>query len=541
MNPNLTESRLILALEAIKSDPNLSVRRAARIYNVPHRTLADRRAGKPSRRDIQPKSRKLTNSEELVIVQYILQLDSKGFPPRISGVEDMANRLLSERSSERVGKLWAHNFIKRHPELVTRYNRKYDYQRAQCEDSTLIRGWFTLLSNTIAKYGIQESDIYNFDETGFMMGIISTATVVTSSEKAGRANSKQPGNREWVTVIQGVNATGWALPPFVVVKGSNILQSWFESIQLQHDWRVTTSQNGWTTNEIGLDWIKHFELHTQPRTIGGYRLLVLDGHGSHHSTDFELYCQEHNIITLCMPPHSSHILQPLDVGCFSPLKKAYGKQIEGYMRGNQTHITKEDFFPAFQTAFQEAITPENIQGGFRGAGIVPFSPEKVLEGLGINGSRPTTAQSRPQSARSWQPQTPSNATEATSQSTFIKNRLSQHQGSSPTPIIDAIDQFARGSVVIMHEVALLRARVTELESANERLSKRRRLKKKRLQAGGSLSVQEAEDIIGSRSSGGDLGGDLGRNGPGEGSDRKSLRRCGKCGEPGHNTRTCQGN
>jgi hypothetical protein len=273
--------------------------------------------------------------------------------------------------------------------------------------------------------------------------------------------------------------------------------------------------------------------------VGGYRLLILDGHRSHHSTDFELYCQEHNIITLCMPPHSSHILQPLDVGCFGPLKRAYGKQIEGYMRGHQTHITKEDFFPAFLAAFQEAITPENIQGGFRGAGIRPFSPEKVLEGLNISGSRPSTAQSRPQSAKSWQPQTPSNATEATNQSTFIKNRVSQHQGSSPTPIFDAVDQFAKGSVAIMHEVALLRARNTELELANERLSKRQRLKKKRLQPGGSISVQEAIDIIGGSGSGGGVGGDLGGNRGGEGSDRKPLRRCGNCGETGHNSRTCQ--
>jgi hypothetical protein len=254
MDSNSTESRLILALQAIEKDPSLSMRRAAKIYNIPFSTLHSRRAGVKSRRDIQPKSRKLTDQEERVIVQYILQLDSKGFPPRISGIKDIANRLLSERSTERVGQRWAYNFIKRHPELATRYNRKYDYQRAQCEDPILIRGWFALLSNTIAKYGVQESDIYNFDETGFLMGVISTATVVTTSEKAGRAKLRQPGNREWVTVIQGVNATGWALPPFVVVKGSNILQSWFESTRLPRDWRVATSANGWTTNEIGLDW-----------------------------------------------------------------------------------------------------------------------------------------------------------------------------------------------------------------------------------------------------------------------------------------------
>ena len=65
-----------------------------------------------------------------------------------------------------------------------------------------------------------DADIYNFDETGFMMGVISTAMGVTSSERSGRAKAKQPGNREWV--IQAVNALGWSLPPFVVVKGTYI-------------------------------------------------------------------------------------------------------------------------------------------------------------------------------------------------------------------------------------------------------------------------------------------------------------------------------
>jgi hypothetical protein len=212
----------------------------------------------------------------------------------------MANILLKERSDERVGTRWASNFIKRQPELTTRFNRNYDYQRAKCEDPELIRGWFRLLQNRIAKYGILDEDIYNFDETGFLMGVISTTIVVTSAERAGRAKSKQPGNREWVTVIQGVNARGWSVPPFVVVKGTYILDSWFEERERLAGWRVAPSSNGWTTNEIGLDWIKHFEFHTQSRKVGGYRLLILDGHESHHSTEFELYCQEKNIITLCM-------------------------------------------------------------------------------------------------------------------------------------------------------------------------------------------------------------------------------------------------
>jgi DDE superfamily endonuclease/helix-turn-helix, Psq domain len=539
MESNSLETRIILALQALKNDPSLSTRRAAIVYNVPRSTLRDRQSGRQSRRDTQPKSRKLTDSEESVIVQYILELDARAFPPRLSGVEDMANRLLMERNAGRVGTRWANNFIKRQPELKLRFSRGYDYQRAKCEDRTLVSGWFALLKNTIAKYGILDDDIYNFDETGFMMGVITTSMVVTRAERNGMAKLKQPGNREWVTVIQGVNALGWSLPPFVVVKGVYHLSSWREESRFPDDWRIHVSDNGWTTNEITMDWIRHFEKQTQPRKVGGFRLLILDGHESHHTPDFELYCKEKNIITLCMPAHSSHILQPLDVGCFSPLKKAYGKQIERLMRGGQTHVAKEDFFLAFCIAFPEAMTISNVQGGFRGTGIVPFNPEEVLEGLPWCIDTPTATNSRPGTAQSWHPKTPQNATEASSQSTFIKTRISQHQGSSPTPIIDAVNQFARGSVMIMHEVALLRSRITELEEVNERLSKRRRTKKTRLQKGGSLSIKEADDLMAVIEVDGQLRGEIHSSGSQSQGAISRVRHCSNCGEAGHNARTCQ--
>ena len=281
-----------------------------------HRRLGDRQHGKPIRRDISANSRKLDDSEEEVILNYILKPDLQGFSPEYKHVADMANLLLAERDASRVGINW--NFVKRHPELKPRLNRKYDYQRGKCEDPVVIRAWFALVQNTIAKYGIQDADIYNFDETGFLMGKISTTTVVTSAERRGKPKAMQPGNREWVTVIQGISALGYIIPPFIIFAGKFHLSTWYQDSPLPKDWIISLSETGWTTNEQGMEWIRHFEKHTEPRKLGGYRLLVLDGHESHHSAEFELYCKEKNIITLCMPPHSSHILQPLDVGCFSP-------------------------------------------------------------------------------------------------------------------------------------------------------------------------------------------------------------------------------
>jgi len=87
---------------------------------------------------------------------------------------------------------------------------------------------------------------------------------------------------------------------------------------------------------------------------------ILNGHNNHHSEEFETYCQEHNIITLYIPLHSSHLLQPLDVSYFGPLKKAYGCEIKQLMRMNITHISKLEFLCAFKEAFFALITEKNI-------------------------------------------------------------------------------------------------------------------------------------------------------------------------------------
>jgi hypothetical protein len=140
MSTPCKENQLLLTIQAMEKDPSLSTRSAAKIYSVSRVTLARRLSGTQSRRDSPPNSQKLTNLEEKTIVQYVLDLDSRSFPPRLCEVEDMANRLLGERDAPKVGKRWAANFIKRQPELQTRFFRRYDYKRAQCEDPEVIRG-----------------------------------------------------------------------------------------------------------------------------------------------------------------------------------------------------------------------------------------------------------------------------------------------------------------------------------------------------------------------------------------------------------------
>ena len=533
------ESRVILALQALQRDKNLSIRSAAKIYNIPATTIRHRRDGRTARRDTRPNSTKLTESEEEAIVQYVIELVTRSFPPRLRGVEEMANHLLRVRDALPVGQKWARNFVKRRPELRTRWSRRYDYQRAKCEDPKLISKWFALIQNTKAKYGILDDDTFNFDEVGFMMGVIFAGMVVTTSDGRTRAKLAQPGNREWSTVIQAVNARGWAIPPFIILAAQNHLANWYQECGLPADWPIATTDNGWTTNEVGLDWIKHFDRHTAPRTKGKYRLLILDGHESHHSTEFELYCKQHNIITLCMPSHSSHLLQPLDVGCFGPLKQAYGRQVEDLMRMNITHISKLEFLCAFRTAYFASMTDKNIQGGFTGAGLVPHDPQRVLLKLDVRLRTPTPPATPVETQQTWVSKTPQNACEATSQSEHIKARISAHQNSSPTSMLAAVDQIAKGTTAIMHRVALLEAETSTLRKANEALSKRRRGQRKRIQLGGSLTVQDVQDLLDQKDLDEQIKKEERQSGGRGGGSRRGVRRCGICGKPGHNARTCQ--
>ena len=154
-------------------------------------------------------------------------MDQRGLAPRADTVRQMANLLLSKRAPElKVGINWVRNYVLRHDSLKSRFNRKYDYQRALCEDPRLLRDWFQLVHNTQAKYGIAQEDIYNFDETGFQMGVISTAKVISGSQRA-RPVSIQPGNREWVTAIECVRATGESIPLMIIFKGKMHLSTWY--------------------------------------------------------------------------------------------------------------------------------------------------------------------------------------------------------------------------------------------------------------------------------------------------------------------------
>ena len=106
-------------------------------------------------------------------------------------------------------------------------------------------------------------------------------------------------------------------------------------------------------------------------------------------------------------------------------------------------------------------------------------------------------------------------------------------------MLAAVDQLTKGTTAVMHQVALLRAENASLRKANEALSKRRRAKRTRIQLGGSLTIQDAQKVLGQGAVGGEGVQEMQPDSSGAGGGRTKVRCCGMCGKPGYNARTCQ--
>jgi hypothetical protein len=379
------EGRYDLAINSLQKHQISSQRQAAEVFKVYRTTLQRRVRGIGPREGSQTGNRLLLPVEEDVLIQWILAMDQRGIPSSFIDVKRLAENLIQNRGNTRptrpIGINWPYRFIERHPAIQAVFSRAKDSQRSRQERSSVIRPWFLRVQEYKTRYGIVDADVYNFDETGFAMGLITRSgsrKIITSSENVGRVAITQPGNREWITSIECINALGQIIPPFIIMKGKKYLKHWYDQFDLPPNTSTNLSDNGWTNDQLALRWIYHFDTFTKHQTLGTHRLLIMDGHGSHATPEFDQYCTDHQIITICMPSHTSHLLQPLDVGCFGSLKTAYGRLITDLARRSIFHVDKADFLSMYHQARKQIFSETTIQNSFKATGLIPYNPERVL-------------------------------------------------------------------------------------------------------------------------------------------------------------------
>ena len=440
--PYTMDERLELAASAFKSahDAHIalddktkskppSLREFAREYDIKnHTTLLRRIQGTTkSRKEAHIDDQALTPHEEIVIVKWILQLEIWGWPARVCQVRLLAQDLLWMRKPDvEIGKTWVNKFLTRHTELKSAFTRAKDKERVAAESGQNIEHWFKLYADLCNRFDIPEDDRYNMDEKGFAMGLLNSFRVICSRREKN-ASLRQPGNRHWVSLIECVSSKGFVLSPWVIFKGKQQQTSWQQEF-LKAGMRGTTvvSDNGWTNNEIGLLWLQRvFEPETRLRKTNTHRLLIVDGHDSHVTVEAIQFCVSHDIVLVCLPPHATHLLQPLDVGVFLPLSTYYSGLLEARCRFGSRNISKETFLELYLQARKLAISQKNVTSSWAKSGLVPYNPDVVLSKLPVlPRSRPITPPTATASneVADLVPFTPSNPAQATELCLFLNKK-----------------------------------------------------------------------------------------------------------------------
>jgi len=377
------------AIRDLISGVYTSQRSAAKAWGIPRSTLQDRMKGRRPHKIAHQQQQRLTPDQEEFLVEWIIDEDSRAQPPSHQRVREMAIRILKSNGDRcPLGHKWVENFLHRQPRVSSVVGRSIETSRAGAAGSEAIQAFLELFERTVKRLDIQADDIWNMDETGIALGVCTNTRVLARAGKK-KAYIKEPGNREWVSIIECISASGSKLKPMVVFKGKSLQTTWFPSNSIP-DWLYTTSQNGWTSNSIGLAWINSIFIPDTASPEGRNRLLILDGHGSHIDIEFIWACKGANIHLLFLPAHTSHVLQPLDLAPFSVIKSKYRKQIQELSSlDDAAPVKKERFVTCYHQARTEGFSERVIRAGWRATGMVPFNPDQVLLSSQVSG-RPST-------------------------------------------------------------------------------------------------------------------------------------------------------
>ncbi|KAL8367559.1 hypothetical protein RB599_003443 [Gaeumannomyces hyphopodioides] len=341
--------------------------------------------------------RTLTEAEDAAVVAYVVEAEKAGRPVTKDEICEAATLLRSRRRPPDLApphEGWYRDWKKKHPELRQTRQQPVEASRlgleAEVEET---ERWFERTKEKAREQGVTASAVWNGDEVGCRLGVRDgrLQVVVVAKKKHKKPRTVDPANRESYTLVGGGNAVGDSLPPFV------ILQQWplaeYEDIDLPGDTTFVRSPTGFSNAAITLAWIRLFNRVSWPlvaavQALGsptledwfGYqvdgttnfpmdsfdqddtreeslqkahgsriwRWLILDGFTGHLSIEIVDYCLRFDIQLITLPAHSSHLMQPMDVGVFSHLKHEHQKVLFERVREGEVRFTRKDFIDSLK-------------------------------------------------------------------------------------------------------------------------------------------------------------------------------------------------
>lgn len=388
---NLNENNIEMAItETIKG--TLSLRKAAYKYNISvstlqHRIEKIRKNTKTQNDEARYKiygskytiSQVFTIKQEKMLSEYIVNCSNMHYGLSLTQVRILAFQYAkflkckfpeSWETTGSAGIDWAKGFRKRNGTLSLRKPENTSAARAFGFNKTAVTEFFENYESVLTKYKFQPDRILNLDEKGITT-VLSTPKILADrrQRQVGQIVSGERG--ELVTFCAIITATGNALPPVYVFPRVHF-KDYFLNGAPEGSLGLA-NRTGWMNADSHIKVLKHIQKHTSS-TKDNPILIMCDNHESHVSIEAVNFCRDNGIVYLSFPPHTSHKLQPLDIGVFGPFKAKLKVSF------NDWHITNvgktlsiHQIAQLTTSAFLLSFTPKNITSGFFKPGIWPLN------------------------------------------------------------------------------------------------------------------------------------------------------------------------
>ena len=392
--------RMISAIAAVRNGE--SFRGAASRFDIPVTTLRDRYHGKYKEGKHYPgPSPGITTEQESTLSKHMLYMAKIGYGMNNKDVPNLIKEVLDKAEIEdpdnysvekrkfkdnKPSKNWVYRFLNRHPELSRRTPENLGHQRAYVNEPQ-VRNWFRDLANFLEEeHGINAveflspanaSRIFNVDESGFPLSGTNGKLKIITAKGAKNVYRLAPDTKEQVTVLGCVSAAGDFSKPFVIYPGVRPKFN-FEGVN-PDDYDLGTSLNGWISADCFFGWLSNLFFPSVQNKVPFPIMLFMDGHASHINLAVSSFCRENNIILYCFPPHASHVIQPLDVSVYGPLKKHWNAALTDFAkRYRGLSMSRTHFFGVFDSAWKKSTeNKQSAVSGFRKCGLVPYNPNAV--------------------------------------------------------------------------------------------------------------------------------------------------------------------
>lgn len=388
---NYSDEDLNRAASCVQEN-KMTFRQASEKFKIPVGTISNYLSGKHKKRPGHPTV--FTQAEEFAFVQHLNEISKWGFPIDTFDLRVLIRDYLSLREKKvkqfvnnLPGEDWASAFLRRHKdEISLRKCQNIKRSRAAVSAESVNQFFHHFIKTVEGKGGddvVTPDRIYNYDETNLSDNPGTKKCIFKRSVKYPERIMNY--SKGAISLMFSGSASGVMLPCYVVYKADHLWDRWTEGGPAGT--RYNRTKSGWFDSTAYTDWFSKVFLPAVRRQEGR-KIIIGDNLSSHFTEDVLRLADEHNIEFVCFPANSTHLMQPLDVAFFAPMKRIWRKILESYKLSAGSDTLSKDRFPGLLSSLCKELYAgskseinQNMISGFRTCGLAPLEPEKVLSKL----------------------------------------------------------------------------------------------------------------------------------------------------------------